>query len=137
MFAAALITLREGLEAALIVGVVLVYLRKIGRLDRQASVWGGVVAALLREHVAATLVLGDRTAAKDVRALLGEQVEARTVLVDEHRSTEQGRQRYFEDNPPRGWRRLLPVGLQTPPCPYDDYVAVVIAERYLKSRRTT
>jgi len=96
---------------------------------------GGVVAELLDTYPQATLALGDRTAAKDVRALLGEQAQARVVLVDEHRSTEQGRQRYFEDNPPRGWRRLLPLGLQTPPCAYDDYVAVVIAERYLTSRR--
>lgn len=95
------------------------------------------MATLLGQHPAATLVLGDRTAAKDVRALLGEEAQTRAVLVDEHRSTEQGRQRYFEGNPPRGWRRLLPIGLQTPPRPYDDYVAVVIAERYLASRRET
>ena len=46
MLASALITLREGLEAALIVGIVLGYLRKIGRLDRQGTVWAGVAAAL-------------------------------------------------------------------------------------------
>jgi high-affinity iron transporter len=47
MFASALITLREGLEAALIVGVVLVYLRKIGHRERQGGVWVGVTAALV------------------------------------------------------------------------------------------
>ncbi len=47
MFAAALITLREGLEAALIVGIVLGYLKKIGRLDRQRAVWSGVGVALV------------------------------------------------------------------------------------------
>lgn len=52
MFASALITLREGLEAALIVGVVLAYLGKIGRPDRRGAVWGGVAAAL-----AASIVL--------------------------------------------------------------------------------
>lgn len=46
MLAAALITLREGLEAALIVGIVLGYLRKIGHLDRQRAVWSGVLVAL-------------------------------------------------------------------------------------------
>ncbi len=47
MAAAALIALREGLEAALIVGIVLVYLRKIGYLEGRKSVWLGVFAAVL------------------------------------------------------------------------------------------
>lgn len=46
MLAAALITFREGLEAALIVGIVLGYLKKTGHTDRQRSVWWGVVAAV-------------------------------------------------------------------------------------------
>jgi high-affinity iron transporter len=45
MLVAGLITFREGLEAALIVGIVLGYLKKIGRLDRVGYVWGGVMAA--------------------------------------------------------------------------------------------
>ena len=47
MFASALITLREGLEAALIVGIILAYLKQIDRVDLRRSVWGGVAAALL------------------------------------------------------------------------------------------
>lgn len=47
MAAAALIALREGLEAALIVGIVLGYLRRIGYLEGRRSVWVGVVAAVL------------------------------------------------------------------------------------------
>ena len=35
-------------------------------------------------------------------------------------------------NPPRGWRRLLPVSMQMPPEPYDDYVAVILAQRFLR-----
>jgi len=45
--AAALIALREGLEAALIVGVVLAYLRRIGYLEGRRSVWTGVIVAVL------------------------------------------------------------------------------------------
>jgi high-affinity iron transporter len=56
MVAALLITLREGLEAALIVGVVLSVLRKLGRADRSKSVWAGVLAAIL-VSVLAGLVL--------------------------------------------------------------------------------
>ena len=48
MISALLITLREGLEAALIVGIVLGYLRQIGRRDQMRSAWAGVgLAALL------------------------------------------------------------------------------------------
>jgi high-affinity iron transporter len=53
MLAAALITFREGLEAALIVGIVLGYLRKTGHMDRQRIVWWGVVAAIVVSLAAA------------------------------------------------------------------------------------
>jgi len=56
MIAAALITLREGLEAALIVGIVLGVLRKLGYTDRSRPVWLGVLAAVIAS-VAAGLML--------------------------------------------------------------------------------
>ncbi|MFQ6101686.1 MAG: iron uptake transporter permease EfeU [Anaerolineae bacterium] len=52
MVASALITLREGLEAALIVGVVLGVLRKLGHADRSKPVWIGVAAAVAVSIVA-------------------------------------------------------------------------------------
>jgi len=117
----------------------LAVLRADGRVIHKAVVpapqIGDAVASLLRDHPRALLIMGDRTAARDVGAAIDARTKVSAVLVDEHRSTEQGRRRYFRHNPPRGWRRLLPLGLQTPPCPYDDYVAVVIAERYLDSLR--
>jgi len=56
MLASALITLREGLEAALIVGIVLGVLRKLGHSDRSRPVWAGVLAAVV-VSVAAGLTL--------------------------------------------------------------------------------
>lgn len=53
MFAALLITLREGLEAALIVGIVLSVLRRVEHQKRSRAVWAGVVAAALVSVVAA------------------------------------------------------------------------------------
>ncbi len=47
MAAAALISLREGLEAALIVGIVLGYLSRIGYFEGRKAVWTGVAAAVL------------------------------------------------------------------------------------------
>jgi len=52
MLAAALITLREGLEAALIVGIALSALRKLGQPNRSRPVWAGVLAALVVSVVA-------------------------------------------------------------------------------------
>ncbi|MGD2104381.1 MAG: FTR1 family protein [Anaerolineae bacterium] len=56
MFASALITLREGLEAALIVGIVLGVLGKLGRSDRVRPVWAGVLAAVAVSVVAGLLL---------------------------------------------------------------------------------
>ena len=47
MFSALVVTLREGVEAALIVGITLVYLSKIGRPDLRRTVYYALVAALL------------------------------------------------------------------------------------------
>jgi high-affinity iron transporter len=52
MLASALITLREGLEAALIVGVALGVLRRLGYADRSKLVWAGMLAAVLFSVVA-------------------------------------------------------------------------------------
>jgi len=52
-------------------------------------------------------------------------------VVDERLTTRNARARYFHDNPPRGWRRLVPKGLLVPAEPYDDYAAVLLAEQFL------
>ncbi len=53
-------------------------------------------------------------------------------LVDERETTLNARALYFADHPPRGWRRLLPLGMQLPPRPIDDYAALLIARRFLE-----
>jgi high-affinity iron transporter len=47
MFQALVVTLREGVEAALIVGITLVYLAKIGRTDLRKTVYAALITALL------------------------------------------------------------------------------------------
>ena len=56
MLPAFLLALREGLEAALIVGIVLGALRKLGHSRQQVSVWQGAVAAIAVSLVAALLL---------------------------------------------------------------------------------
>ena len=57
-------------------------------------------------------------------------------LAEEAFSSQRARARFHLENPPRGWQRLVPVGMRTPPRPYDDYVAQIIAEDYLKNLPT-
>ena len=53
-------------------------------------------------------------------------------IVDERFTSIEARRRYFAEHPPRGLRRLIPTSLQTPGRPIDDYVAAILAERYLQ-----
>jgi high-affinity iron transporter len=56
MLEAFIITLREGVEAALIVGITLAYLAKIGRSDLRRSVYAALVAAFVGSIGVAVLV---------------------------------------------------------------------------------
>ncbi|MFM7086864.1 MAG: resolvase [Cyanobium sp.] len=77
----------------------------------------------------AAVVLGDGTGSaawqRRLRPLLPVQ------LVDERGSTLAARQRYWQLEPARGWRRLLPRGLRQPPRDWDDVVAQLLLERWL------
>ena len=50
MLQAFIVTLREGVEAALIVGITLAYLAKIGRTDLRRSVYAGMGSRFRRKH---------------------------------------------------------------------------------------
>ncbi len=76
------------------------------------------------------IALGRGTNAREVKAAL-EGLGLPIHLVDEYETSRGARHLYFADHPPRGWRRLLPIGLQVPPRPIDDYAAILIARRFL------
>ncbi len=56
MLSALLLALREGVEAALVVGIVLVYLNRTGRRALSSYVWGGVILAAAASFAAAVLL---------------------------------------------------------------------------------
>jgi len=89
-----------------------------------------------RRHGVTQVVLGDRTGREDVSTHLAMELPGIPVaLMREAGTTLLARRRYFADHPPRGWRRLLPLSMQVPPRPYDDYAAVIILEGFLETRR--
>ncbi|HEY3379092.1 MAG TPA: pre-16S rRNA-processing nuclease YqgF [Armatimonadota bacterium] len=84
------------------------------------------------------IVMGDRTGARDVRdALRKSGFQLEIAFVDEDRSSILGRRRFLLANRGIGLNRFLPIGLRTPDRPFDDYVAVILAERYLDGSRST
>ena len=91
---------------------------------------GARVAELLGRRRVSAIALGGGTNARPVKAAL-ERLGLPIHLVDEHETTRWARSLYFADHPPRGWRRLVPLGLQLPARPIDDYAAILIARRFL------
>jgi RNase H-fold protein (predicted Holliday junction resolvase) len=76
-------------------------------------------------------VIGDGTNSKTIAERISPIVRLEPIFVDEYMTTMLARKRYFEENPPKGLARLVPVSMQVPKVPYDDYVAVILAEKYL------
>ncbi len=78
------------------------------------------------------VIIGDSTGSKKVKTDLTKHLPSMGILViDEKETTIQARERYWEYNPRKGWRKFLPATLQVPPEAYDDYAALVLAERVL------
>lgn len=58
-------------------------------------------------------------------------------LIDEKYTTVEGRKLYFKYTPRTGWRRFIPLALQYPPEPVDDFVAWIIGLRYVQTKGET
>ena len=87
---------------------------------------------LVAAHPVRAVALGGGTNAAVLRTLL-ERLGAPVHMIDETDTSYRARALYFADHPPRGWRRLVPLGLQVPPRPIDDYAALLIARRYAET----
>ena len=107
-----------------------------GRVLARAVVDPGGLAACVMDwqtrYRVTDVVIGDQTGAADVERIVAPIVSGAIRRIDEAGTTLRDRDRYFKDHPPRGWRRLIPRGLLTPPEPYDDYAAVLLAEAALE-----
>lgn len=88
---------------------------------------------LLERHPIAAVALGSGTNVNRLAQML-HPLDVPVHVIDESDTTYRARALYFSEHPPTGWRRLLPLGLQVPPGPIDDYAAMLIARRYLARR---
>ncbi|MFP4498784.1 MAG: pre-16S rRNA-processing nuclease YqgF [Vulcanimicrobiota bacterium] len=93
------------------------------------------IKSCISTHNPDIIIMGDGTWSRRVKPRV-EKVrgELPFCLVNEKHSTEKARLRYYKENPPKGFWKLIPVTLQAPPEPYDDLAAVIIAEDYIDKR---
>lgn len=87
----------------------------------------------LIQSYAPTVIMGDGTTSTDAKKRV-EALGVPVLLVDEYRTTDAAKCAYWEAHPPRGWRCLVPRGMLVPPVPVDDFVAVILAQRFLENR---
>jgi len=83
-----------------------------------------------------TIVMGNGTNHRTLYPLIEAVAQKRhkkMCLVNEAHTTEEARKRYWVYHPPKGLKRLIPLGMQFPPEPVDDFTAWIIGERYLDS----
>ena len=80
-----------------------------------------------------TLVLGNGTTSENARKRIEKALpNLRVMLVDEYRTTDMARRAYWQVRPPRGWRKFFPSSMLVPPEPVDDFVAIILARRFLE-----
>lgn len=95
-----------------------------------------IIKSLLEKYIIKTIVMGNGTSSKKKYDLLKREfIDRDIVLINEYRTTDEARKLYFQENPPKGWKKLIPLGMQVPPAPVDDYAAIVIGRKYLKDNK--
>ncbi len=89
--------------------------------------------AFVGEEPLAMIIMGNGTNSKTIAKVVQQLYPLTELhLVGEAHSTEDARTLYWQENPPKGWRRLVPLGLQVPPIPLDAYAAVIQVRRWLQ-----
>ncbi|MCH4187043.1 MAG: hypothetical protein LKF60_00160 [Megasphaera sp.] len=97
------------------------------------------VERLYQQYGFSHVVMGDGTNHKHLQPVIDKWIAAghskvKFSLIDEKYTTVEGRKLYFQYTPRRGWRRFVPLSLQYPPEPVDDFVAWIIGQRYVQQQ---
>ncbi len=110
----------------------------LGVLQREVTVTGKITESIKessRVYKVEKIILGNGTNYKKIEEKLKKHFpQLKIIPIDEDFSTLEARKKYFEAHPPRGIFKLIPLSLRVPPCHYDDFVAVLLAEKYFKNK---
>ena len=79
------------------------------------------------------IVLGNGTNSRNIGEVVKKVLpDVSITVVEEAHSTEEARALYWQENPPKGLKKLIPLGLLVPPVPLDAYAAVILVRRFLE-----
>ena len=96
----------------------------------------GTIGDSLNIYKINKIILGNGTNYKNIEKRLKNHFpRLKIILIEEEFSTLEARKKYFKAHPPRGILKLIPLSLRVPPCHYDDFVAVLLAEKYFRNSR--
>jgi len=83
------------------------------------------------------IILGNGTNYKSIEETLKNHFsQLKIILIEEGFSTLEARKKYFEAHPPQGISKLIPLSLRVPPDHYDDFAAILLAEKYFKNKKS-
>ena len=86
-----------------------------------------------KENCPAQIVLGNGTNSRNICEVVQKVLPNIAItVVEEAHSTEEARTLYWEENPPQGLKKLVPIGMLVPPIPLDAYAAVILVRRFLE-----
>ena len=88
---------------------------------------------IVLEHSPNFLIVGHSTGSANLSSELTAMFPSLPPeIIEESHSTLEARVLYWQAHPRRGWRRAVPLSLQTPPAAIDDFAAIVIARRFFQ-----
>ena len=91
------------------------------------------IVEFIKNSCPVQIVLGNGTNSRNI----GESVkrvlnDVMVTVVEEAHSTEEARTLYWQENPPKGLKKLIPLGMLVPTVPLDAYAAVILVRRFLE-----
>lgn len=90
------------------------------------------LAELLNKNKIQNIILGNGTYSDEIKEKISADFKIPVILIDESYSTEKAEERYYQEHYNKGWRKLLSFIKWKPAQPLDDYVAIILAEKYIK-----
>ena len=91
------------------------------------------IVEFIKKSCPVQIVLGNGTNSRNICEVVQKVLtDVFITVVEEAHSTEEARTLYWQEKPPKGLKKLIPLGLLVPPVPLDAYAAVILVRRFLE-----